>query len=882
MSRSVTVVFGNGETHVYQNVPLDITPDQIEERAARDFPNQPVREVMGIDILYKELRDAIATRTATMADLEQIAAARGRRIADEDRGTFQTWIDYAANNPTVRIPDHIFTPPVSRTEATGLGAGQGLANVLGTLTGAQESVLRFFGGTPENAGSVRGRLLFGMPEIFAEYGRQPSVVRAQQERPNWFTAGQIGGEVLGTAPLVATGGGAVAAGGRLLSRFAPGAGAALTSFGRAIQSGGAGARAPAAATGVNVPVAATRTGRAALRVGGGATAGATGAALTDDDVSTEALVGGAIPIVGTIARRGAGTVYDFLRGRIGEVRAGEVMRNLIADRADEIIAALRSATDDARQSTAQFLAERGLLTPEFAAATRIGEASAFGKPLETQALQRAAARRAQQAELRGGETAAEAAENVNAMREAVREETAPLLQEAMRAGDVGRTQIVPAEREAARLSAQADELAGTGFVPRMRELETRSREQLDMMFQSPFFTLGGPAARTGEIADQAGRRADEAIDLQLNLRDEAARLRAVADDLRAQGYAPIDISGAVGDLRSLAREALPNSDRRRLLSEFANVLEARAAEQGGVIDVQGLHLAKREMGEFVSRVLGQADPSAISRGTAMMTGATQKLINDAIDEASGPDAPFSAFNRAFSSGMQRVEQQDFARQLADLTPQRFERVMADGDPDFVSDFFPGKFRVSDVLPPELLDAARQRNRQIAADLDVANVGLRELPRELRGGFPAGARARVEEALVPGLAPIARGFFNVTGRIPGISGGGLAMEQAAREYSQQMASNAMRNLVPGLAQPSEALRLVGVLPTNVRTERAINAMTPMQRAITAQTLQNIVSQPAPQYVLPSESVMPEDQSFIGFQVGPNGEEIPVYAPTRVQR
>jgi hypothetical protein len=882
MPRSVTVVFDNGETRVYTDVPDDVTPDQIEDLALRDFPGRTAREIMmGVDIAHKSLRDAIATRTATMEDLDRIAGEFGYRISDEDRGAFQNWIDYAASNPTVRIPDDIFTPPASRTEAVGLGVGQGLSDILGTLTGAQESVLRFFGGTPENAGSVRGRLLFELPELFNAFSRQPNVMRAQEQRPNYFTGGEIVGQVAGTAPLIAAGGGGLAALGGRLATAAPRAGAALQSFGRAVQSGGIGVRAPTATTSAVAPVAATRTGRVALRVGGGATAGAAGAALTDEDVSTEALIGGAIPIIGTIGRRGAGTVYDFLRGRLGEVRAGAVMRNLIADKSEEIIAALRSATDDVRQSTAQFLAERGLLTPEIAAATRIAQASAFGKPLETQALQRAAARRAQQAELRGGETAAEAAENVNAMRQAVREETDPLLQEAMRAGDVGRTQIVPAELEAARLSAQSDE-AGARAADLYRIADDQTAV-LNTMFQNPaFFTLDGPAARVGQIADQAGRRADEAIDLQRNLRDEAARLRAVADDLRAQGYAPIDISGVVGNLRSLAREALPNSNRRRLFSGFADVLQARAAEQGGVIDAQGLHLAKREMGEFVSSVLGQADPSAISRGTAMMTGATQKMINDAIDEASGPGAPFSAFNRAFSSGMQRVEQQDFARQLADLTPQRFERVMADGDPDFVSGFFPGKFRVSDVLPPELLDAARQRNRQVAADLDVAEFGLRDLPRELRGGFRTGAQARVEGALAPGLTPRARALFNVTGRIPNISGAGFATEQVARDYSQQMAENAMRNLVPGLAQPSEALRLVGVRGANERTANLINAMTPMQRAITAQTLQNMISQPSLEYVAPSETVMPDDPIFMGFQTGPNGGQIPIYAPARVQR
>lgn len=906
MSRSVTVVFGNGETHVYQNVPLDITPDQIEDRAARDFPGQPVREVMGIDILYKELRDAIATRTATMADLEQIAAARGRRIADEDRGTFQTWIDYAADNPTVRIPDTIFNPPVSRTEAVATGATQGFQDVANFLPRIAAWAADRFGLTPANSAAWVAENMLGYSREEAENIRRnlsrsdigsfgdvvsagaqslrerPNVMRAQEQRPNYFTGGEIVGQVLGTAPAVAALGGGLATVGGGLATAAPRAGAALQSFGRAVQSGGIGVRAPTAATSAVTPVAATRAGRVALRVGGGATAGAAGAALTDEDVSTEALIGGAIPIIGTIGRRGAGHVYDFLRGRLGDVRAGEIMRNLIAENADAIMAALRSAPADARTNTAEFLASRGLMTPELAAATRIVQSSTENAPLLATAQARAAGQEEARALLRGGATGTEAMQTINAMRRGVQTSTDPLREEALRRADVGRTVMIPQERAAQIEDAIAAEINRSGIVPRMRGLEGRSREQLDMMFQSPFFTLDGPAARTGEIADQAGRRADEGIEAQLALRDSAAARRAAVENLRAQGLQPLNIANVVGDLRRKAADAeFVNPARHRLLSTFADNLQDRARMMGGVIDATGLYELRKSMGDTVSQLLGPIDPAALQRRTAELVGEVRPLIDDAIEAAGGTG--WRDYLNRFTAGMQQVERQEFGRRLADLPENRFENVMAGNDPEFVADVFgPGNYDVNAALFGPQLPVAQRLAREIGASRDVSSFGLRDLPASVRGGLPSGLRRSVIETMEPGFGPVSRAFFNVTGRVPGLSGGGIAAEQTAREISERLSRNAMRSLAPGLAEPSEALRLVGVRPTNAMTAGMVDRMGPMQRAITAQTLQNMISQPSLEYVAPSETVMPDDPIFMGFQTGPNGEQIPIYSQPRVQR
>jgi hypothetical protein len=799
-----------------------------------------------------------------MTQLER--ALMKAHAAGDDRAARQI----AAEIKRVRAQD-AKPEPMSRTEAFVRGVERGMrpvGDVMQALDPVSNIVNYFFPSIEKKQTARQARL--------AKEAEQ-----AVADRPGFFAGGKITGEIAATAPLIATGGGAVAAtggrlarvGGQMAARGTTGGravqkvGRATQAAGRAVQTGGMGVRAPTrTAVAGKAPIAATRKGRMALRVGGGAGAGTAAAVLTDQDLTDAALAGAVIPLVGTISRRGLGYIYDKVRGRAGPVKAAEVLRNLIADNPTAIANALRDAPADARQSTAQFLADEGLLTSELAAATRIAEASNFGKPLEQQALQRAAARRAQQAELRGGETQAEAMENVSAMKAGARQTAEPYLEEAMRAANVGRNVILPLERGAGALERRADELAESGVVRRMRGLEGRSLEQLDAVFQNPeFFTPGRVVERIGEVAEQAGRRADEGIDAQLFMRNEAARARAVAEDLRAQGYAPIDISPVVGRLRQLANDAFAVSpQRQQLFTAFANALEQRAARNGGVIDAEGLHLAKRDMNEFVASVLGQADPSALKRGTSMMLGQTQKLITDAIDEAAGPGTPFAEFNRVFSGGMRRAEQQDFARELAKLTPQRFEKVMENQDPEFVKEYFPDKIRIEDVLPPELRDTARQLNRQIAADLDVSAGGLRELPRELRGALPTGARRRVEEALEPGLSPIARGVFRVTGGVPGISGGSIAAEQIAREYAQRMSSNAMRNLVPAMVSPQAASNLLAVRSANNKMAEFVNSLAPSVRAALGQALvqgQMGAVQPVPEAAaLPEIDVPGADMPF----------------------
>ena len=760
--------------------------------------------------------------------------------------------------------------PMSRTEAFVRGVERGMrpvGDVMQALDPVSNIVNYFFPSVEKKRTARQARLAKEAP-------------RAAADRPGFFTGGKITGEIAATAPLIATGGGAVAAtggrlarvGGQMAARGTTGGravqkvGRATQAAGRAVQTGGMGVRAPTrTAVAGKAPIAATRKGRIGLRVGGGAGAGTAAAILTDQELTDAALAGAVIPIVGTIARRGAGFVYDTLRGRLGEVRAAEVMRNLISSNPTAITDALRDAPVDARTNTAEFLASQGLLTPELAAATRIATASAEGAPLEQIARARAAGQNEMRTALRGGATGTEAMQNIGAMRQQVAEATEPMREEALRLADVGRTQIIPAEQQAAGLrTAAADE------VDRARRFLLASDEEMTRLGQMD--DLGDPldmAAinRQRGVVGGLEERGGQAAQRSLGLGAAARSAEEVAANLRAQGLQPLDISGVVGNLRQRAADAeFVNPPRFRLLNEFANNLERRAATQGGVIDATGLYELRKSMADTVADLLGPMDPGALQRRTAELVGETKPLIDDAIEAAGG--ANWRQYLNTFAAGMQNVERQQFARALEKLPEARFEKVMSGQDPDFVSKFFgPGRFDINVELFGSQLPTAQRLAGELRAQRSVAATGQEALSPSQKLGFRAGAQSRVEEALTPGLTGFARGILNVTGRLPGVSGGGVAAEQTAREISQQVAQNAMRRLVPGLASPQAASNLLAARSANNRMVEFVNSLAPSVRAALGQALvqgQMGAVQPVPEAAaLPEIDVPGADQPFRNF-------------------
>jgi hypothetical protein len=631
--------------------------------------------------------------------------------------------------------------------------------------------------------------------------------RAKKDRPNYFTGGKIAGEVLATAPVGIGVGSGVRLFGTAFTKAAPKVATALEKVGRATITGGAGVRAPsktAVAAGQNV--VAGRGKRMATRAVAGTLAALPAAALTDNDMLEAAAAGSLVPVLGHMAKFGAGKTFDAIAGRLGEVRAAEILRELVSSNADAITKALSNAPSKIKASTAEFLASKGLLTPEIAAVTRVATSSKSGGELLDVATERAAAQKIVRDRLRGGETQTNAMTNIAAGKRQLQDETGVMREEALGAADIGRLQIAPAERKAERLR---------GVV--QNELDAAARYMDDPNFD----------ARIGQYLEDA-RSAEE-----------------IAANLRAQGLEKLDISQVVSNLRGEADKAqFVSPDRFRILSEFANNLERRAAKSGGVIDAQGLYLARREMGSFVSSILGTSDPKALRQGTSQLVAAAQKPIDDAIEAAGG--AGWKDYLNAFSKGMQKIERQTFERKLAALPEARLAKVAAGQDPDFVESIFgPGRFDINAELQGPVLSTVKKLGRDIEAQRVVAQTGLQDLSQSQKLGFAQGAQAKVGGMLEPSVPNIFTAGARVAGSVPRIGGGGVAAAQMGEKIAERASENVMEKLVPALAQPSRARSLLETRSTEDYVNRLLYGRgdSPVRQNIMAQTAVRPFNQPS---------------------------------------
>lgn len=704
-------------------------------------------------------------------------------------------------------------PAPSRTQSFLAGAAEALPRMIMSGIELFDKAGRSLGIIDEN--TPRAELT---PQQKAAYDRQ--FQRQREAHPNYFTAGKIAGETVITAPIIAGGGKLLAKGGQKLAQAAAKRGATLAKrtgrvleqTGKAVSTGGVGVRPVTAATVARgAPVAASTGGRIGLRIAGGGISGAATAAMTDQDVVDAAATGAIIPLVGTIARRGIGWTYDLLAKRLGEVKAAQILQRLISDNVAEISEALRNAPKNIKANTAEFLAERGLLTPEFAAATRIVSGSKASKLLEQSAKARAEAQGEMRSFIRGGETQTAAMGDIAASKQAVRDVTAPMREENLMRADIGRTQIIPAEQNATRLRD-----AASAEVERARRFMGAADNQAMALGQMDDL---GDAFNAAAINRQRGvvggleQRAGQAANKSLQYGAEARAAEEVAANLRALGLQPLDIGNVVGNLRRAADEAeFVNPARFRVLSEFANNLERRAAKFGGVIDATGLYELRKNMGSVISDLLGPTDPKTLQAYTAQIIGETQPLIDDAIKAAGGRG--WTDYLDAFSQGMKKVERQQFERELTKLPEARYAKVMAGDDPDFVKDFFgPGRFDINVELMGPKLPTAHNLAKQIEATRAVAQTGLEDLTPSQRLSLPGGARSRVMEALEPGVPNVfMRGLSRIAGGAPRVYGGGAMAEQLEREYTNKLAETVLKRLAPALASPTEASRLLGVRPT----------------------------------------------------------------------
>ena len=713
-----------------------------------------------------------------------------------------------------------YPPTISRTEAILSGAERGMKPVA-------EFASRF----NPLSGVVDAATEYLFPGFASKKERAlaQQAATAQAQRPNYFTGGQIVGETVATAPLLALGGGAIQAGGKLVSQFVPRAanvGRVVQRVGAATRTGGIGSGRTAAQTAkMTVP---QRGADLAQRVAGGAIAGAGGAALTDQDISTGAVVGGVLPVgVGAIGG-GVGKLVDLFRS--DKVQAAKLFREALGTDLEAARQVFANLSPDDQRLARRVLIDEGVEPDAFMA---MGANMEGLRPQQTRLINEAedaaALRGLEQAA--GGATQEEIRAATRAGRADVTNQMAPV-REAMydNAGRASR-EVPVALRTAQELEAEA--AAQSGLARRMVLGSERAETRLGQM--DDLGDAFDPAAvqRERGIAGAMGERGERAAQAAIDARAQAADLYDMVDDMAAQGMRPMRAADLIGALRGKLAdpEILRGSLEERTIKNVVGQLE-KATDANGMLNPRALGKIRRSgINEIVNRLSTQMGATQSRTGTPQAAQATvlglREMLDDTLRRGGAGDLVdeflqkseqgYAAVNRGELAGealrMYKEAPADFLKLVGGDRPKVVGKIMGGGpeNESFAGAFAADPNRLAAMRGAEGLLTGRNRMEELARSgatkaIDIMNI---ETPSKMR------AATKIAMSTVPAGRIAAEGAETLAGNFmrPKISA------RLAEGFMPGQSANALLNTY---STPLMVDDVLSRLPPNIRNMLAQSA------------------------------------------------------------
>lgn len=654
---------------------------------------------------------------------------------------------------------------------------------------------------------------------------QTQAQRAQQDRPNYFTGGKIAGEIAATAPLIAAGGGAIQAGGRVLSTVAPRAGRVIQRVGAATRTGGIGSGRTAAQTAALTK--GQRAGQLAERMVGGAIAGGAGAGLTGQDVSEGAAFGAGLPIVGSILGRLGGKAVDLTR--LSKVKAGQIIREALGEDIEAAKAAFRELSPDDQRLAQQVLVEAGVEPSPFFGLGKIATSQMDPDTTARILAQQEAARTGRLAEAAGGETATMRRSAAETGRRGVTEVTGPTREAALaRANVAGR--VVP-EAEALAEAARQQAAEQSGLARRMTFGAERAETRLGQADDLGDVFNPEAVARERGIAGAMTQRGEQAAQQAIGLRQQARDMEDVVADLAAEGMQPLTVAPISQSIRAMAAAPGTRASKlqRRALVTAANQLDA-LADANGVIDARDLYqFRKSELGDIVNVLLSGRNmpPSGVKEGAAKLMGDIRPMIDDAIENAGG--VGFKDYLTRTRQGFEAINRQELAAkgaQLAQESPQEFTALMRGERPQMVEDIMGKGTKQYDIGGMALADPARYLAMKTSAgELETLNkmsqLGARGEPR-------AGNILREQQ---PGL--LSRGLGTlVRAKFPAVAFAGTGAQNVE---SALVNPNVQREIANAFTSGQGALQAIEQYPTAAQFSEYLSTLPSPVRNAFAQAM-----------------------------------------------
>ena len=506
---------------------------------------------------------------------------------------------------------------------------------------------------------------------------QAAAAQYKQEFPMRFGAGELGAEVLATAPV----GAAIAA---PVSRFAP-------ALGQAIRTGGF-------STGRTVQGGASRAADFGTRVAGGAVTGGTTAALINPaEAETGALIGAGVAVVAPpvvqVLAKSSGFLKDAFTGQLAAIKAGKIARDVAGDRIAAIRAALAAAPGDLTAAQAAAGVQKNAFQALGAFASKTDEISLKLKQQASDdlaVLQRMA---------EGG--------NETEMRRAYEQSIARLnqLTQDMRNVELGAAN--QAAQTINRLAPQAQQRQASmvnalrGGIPTTAPLPGQATVSpaTEAAQQAAVAARGRPGfLSAGDRAQEWQQTSDIFADIARQRRSEAGFLQRQIGSLEDYGLRPLDAGSITSAIDArLAQPGLrASSNVTKVLAAIKDDIANLTQKGGGVIDAHDLYTLRKEgINERIMQIMGQTDPKISAKVTRKVLGEIRPLIDDAIEQAGGTG--WRNYIDTYATNMQAIDQKAMAAEAARLfknSPQEYVRLVRGNNPDAVEAIFgPGSYDI---------------------------------------------------------------------------------------------------------------------------------------------------------------------------------------------
>lgn len=457
-------------------------------------------------------------------------------------------------------------------------------------------------------------------------------------------------------------------------------------------------------------------GGAALPIGqrllGGAIAGAGGGAAGQivspevdllGETGTGAAVGGAVsvaapPVVKQLAK-GAGWLYDALSGKLGQVKAAKIARDVAAGD----INAIKAANLAASQGETAGQAAADIPNSTWAALDNLSKSTNTGSWWTRRQLVQDAEITDSLSKLAGGITPTESRGVQETSKRALNSITTP-----MREAELARAGIAGRELPGLVAEKAAFEGAAAANVDEVRKLADLSERASVWSKNWGRGEIGGKSTELGlprvsgkygypeELVNFAEQKAIKSAEESLRFGEMAKDVQKRIDDLSKAGLQPLKTDDLISRLS--AKLSDPdiglNRDAAGVIDRVNKMLSGWTDRFGSITPEALYAIRKNGVSDAIAELNPGATESTRKKLAASVAQQIKPLIDDAIVNAGGTN--WGNYLKTFENGMKAIEQKQMSEYVRDLylngDKKAFVDLIKGKNPDAVENVFgPGKY-----------------------------------------------------------------------------------------------------------------------------------------------------------------------------------------------